>query len=80
MIDCSKCMHHNCCRHVIPELAIPGTTICRFFDEETGLCSIYEHRPPICNTDTMFEHYFSKFMTREEYDKKNEEACKQLGL
>lgn len=80
MIDCSKCKHHNCCKHVIPELAIEGTTICRFFDEKSGLCHIYNHRPPICNTDVMFERYFSKFMTREEYDRKNEDACKQLEL
>jgi len=42
------------------------------------LCSIYDHRPPICNTDLMFERVYSRYMTREEFDKLNKEAC--IGL
>ena len=79
MIDCSKCKHHSCCKHVIPELARENSTICRFFDEETGLCTIYDNRPWICNTDYMYEHYYKERMTREEYDRRNSEACKLLN-
>lgn len=76
MIDCSKCKG-ICCRHVIPELS-RGDGVCRFFDEEACTCSIYNHRPDICNTDIMYERYFSKVMTREEYDRRNSEACEVL--
>lgn len=77
MIDCSKCKG-TCCRHVIKELD-RGDGTCRYFDEETCNCSIYDHRPDICNTDILFEKYFSNIMTREEYDRRNSEACKLLN-
>ena len=54
-----------------------GDGVCRFLDENNR-CMDYEHRPPICNTDVMYERYFSKFMTREAYDKMNSDACKTL--
>ena len=77
MINCKGC-NAPCCRHVIPELAIEGTTICRMLDQENNRCTDYEHRPDICNTDLMYERYYYKFMTREEYDRRNSEACEYL--
>ena len=74
MIKCEHC-DAPCCRHVIPELALEGSSVCRFLDQETNRCRIYSNRPWICNTDYMFEHYYSEFMTREEYDRRNSEAC-----
>ena len=77
MIDCSNCFA-PCCRHVIPELAIEGSTICRFLDQNTNRCTIYGKRPWICDTDYMYEHYYSKSMSRDEFDRLNSEACKSL--
>jgi len=54
-----------------------GDGVCRFLDKDNR-CVIYNRRPPICNTDLLFERYFSKKMSREEYDKMNSDACKQL--
>ena len=78
MIKCEHCKA-PCCRHVIKELALEGTTICRFLDQESNKCTIYDNRPWICNTDWMYEHYYSERMTREEYDRLNSEACEQLN-
>ena len=54
-----------------------GDGVCRFLDENNR-CMDYEHRPPICNTEVMYERYFSKVMSREAYDKMNSDACNQL--
>lgn len=78
MIKCDNCKA-PCCRHVIKELAIEGTTICRFLDQETNKCRIYAFRPTICNTDQMYELYYKERMSREEYDRLNSEACEQLN-
>lgn len=76
MIDCSKCKG-ICCRHVINELD-RGDGTCRFFDETTCLCSIYDHRPDICNTEIMYQKYYSKYMSWEEYSELNRKACEIL--
>lgn len=80
MIDCKGCKA-NCCRQVgkFPFMLDydRGDGVCRFLDKDNR-CVIYNRRPPICNTDLLFERYFSKKMSREEYDKMNSDACKQL--
>ena len=42
------------------------------------LCEIYDHRPLICSVDRMYETYFCKIYSREEYDKLNMDACQGL--
>ena len=63
---CEKC--GECCRHIsgIPELAEydRGDGVCVHL--KGVLCEIYDHRPEICNVETMFRKVFSKSMTREE--------------
>lgn len=80
MVDCKGCKAY-CCRQVgrFPFMKDydRGDGVCRFLDENNR-CMDYENRPPICNTDVMYERYFSKFMTREAYDKMNSDACNQL--
>lgn len=80
MIDCKGCQAY-CCRQVgkFPYMKDydRGDGVCRFLDENNR-CSDYENRPPICNTDVMFERYFSKVMSREAYDKMNSDACNTL--
>lgn len=80
MIDCKGCKA-NCCHQVgkFPFMRDydRGDGVCRFLDSDNR-CVIYNRRPPICNTDLLYERYFSKKMSREEYDKMNSDACKQL--
>ena len=75
---CEKC--GECCRHIsgIPELAEydRGDGVCVHL--KGVLCEIYDHRPDICNVETMFRKVFSKLMTREEFFAKNLDACKVL--
>lgn len=72
-IDCSKCKG-LCCRHVVTDLD-RGDGTCKHFDETTFKCKIYENRPLICNTDAMFERFYSKFMSRDQFDNMNKKAC-----
>lgn len=72
---CDKC--GECCRHVdrIPQLAAfdSGNGICQYLTD--NLCSIYETRPDICRVDTMYEKFFKRMYSREEYDQLNMAAC-----
>lgn len=77
MIDCSKC-HGYCCRKaglLDPNLD-RGDGCCKYLNKDNK-CDIYDHRPLICNTDRMYVLFFNN-MSREEYDKLNNEACIKL--
>lgn len=77
MIDCSKC-HGYCCRKaglLDPNLN-RGDGCCKYLNKDNK-CDIYDHRPLICNTDRMYQLFFNN-MSREEYDKLNNEACLKL--
>lgn len=80
-IKCNPECKAQCCRHVNSFSFMKdydrGDGVCKHLDAENR-CDIYDHRPPICNTDLMFERVYSRFMSREEYDKMNEESCKVL--
>ena len=52
--ECKQC--GNCCRSAIKTGLVPvnkTNTACKFLDEETNLCIIYENRPDFCNVDYM---------------------------
>ena len=80
MFHCDRC--GCCCRSVLlyPESAEldRGDGVCKYFDEETALCSIYENRPLICNVDALYEHLFFGIMPKEEYYEINYKACVKL--
>ena len=80
MFKCDCC--GVCCRHVslsqIYSELDRGDGVCKFFDEDTSLCSIYENRPIKCNVDAIFELYFSQKKTKEEYYELNYKACREL--
>ncbi len=80
MFQCDKC--GICCQslagiELYKELD-RGDGTCRYFDNETNLCKIYDKRPLLCNVDKSYDMYFSSFMTRKEYEKVNYDACLQL--
>jgi len=77
---CDKC--GLCCKNIkgIKELKEfdRGDGICKYLNEKTNLCEIYENRPLICRVDEMYEKYFYKFYSKEEYYQLNYNACKKL--
>lgn len=79
--NCTKC--GLCCkyltkehlkRHNLPESPKGG---CGYLKED-NTCGIYETRPLICRIDEGFEMVAKKHMTKEEWYKANEKACKEL--
>lgn len=78
MFVCDKC--GLCCmnlgRSSIYAGLDRGDGICRYFDEEFKLCTIYESRPLLCNVDETYKHFFRKEMTKEDYYNLNYESCK----
>lgn len=43
-----------------------------------NFCSVYSHRPDICNIGRMHEKYFSHLMGKRKFFEVNEEICKEL--
>lgn len=80
MFKCDCC--GQCCRNISLSSLYSkfdrGDGICKFFDEQTSLCSIYENRPIQCNVEAMYEAYFFSKMTKEEYYELNYKACQEL--
>lgn len=80
MFICSKC--GLCCRNLKLSFLYNdlnrGDGICKYFDTDSNLCTIYENRPILCNIDEAFKIYFAYKMTKEEYYELNYKACKQL--
>ena len=78
MFLCDKC--GMCCRNLqLSELYADlnrGDGVCKYL--KGNLCSIYESRPMKCRIDDSYEIYFKALMTREEYDRMNQEVCEHL--
>lgn len=55
-----------------------GHGVCRYFNAKTNKCNIYERRPLKCNIDAMYNKYYAKVMTREEFYQINMQACSAL--
>jgi hypothetical protein len=78
--QCIKC--GICCRrleriYLFSDLD-RGDGTCKYLNEITNLCTIYEKRPLKCNVDLMYREQFYLQMSREEYYKKNYVACRML--
>lgn len=78
--NCEKC--GTCCRHIKGikecEHLDRGDGVCKYYNEETKECKIYDFRPDICNVVKMYYKKYNKEMTWEEYVNKNKEGCKYL--
>ena len=55
-----------------------GDGICRYFDINSKLCTIYKDRPSKCNIDKMYELCFKEIMSKKQYYQLNYEACSEL--
>ena len=80
MFFCDKC--GLCCKqvgksHIYKELD-RGDGVCKYFDDKSKLCTIYENRPIFCRVDEMYELCFKKNMTKEEYYNLNYKSCSKF--
>lgn len=55
-----------------------GDGICRYFDIDSKLCTIYDERPDKCNVDKIYVKFFKDKMTIEQYYQMNYVACGDL--
>lgn len=80
MFQCDCC--GQCCRNIASSSIYSsldrGDGICKYFDDKTSLCSIYENRPIKCNVDAMYDIYFVNIMTKKEYYDLNYKFCEKL--
>lgn len=53
--------------------------VCKYFDESTKKCSIYDSRPDICRVDVQYHQRFVRFYTWEEYVQENLRICQILA-
>ena len=58
-------------------MALPNG-ICKWLDDSTNLCTIYQHRPLICNVDAFYEENYAMVMSREEFYALNRAECLKL--
>jgi Fe-S-cluster containining protein len=80
MFKCDKC--GECCRNIGNSKELKkfdrGDGVCKYLDEKTNLCKIYNNRPEICRVDLMYEKYYKKFYSKEEFYELNYKACEIL--
>ena len=43
-----------------------------------NICTIYDHRPTICNVDLMYEKYYKEYMSKEKFYELNSQVCTKL--
>ncbi|MBS9783563.1 MAG: YkgJ family cysteine cluster protein [Pasteurella sp.] len=55
-----------------------GDGTCRYFDEDTLLCTIYENRPLVCRVEDYYNKYLTHLYDWDGFVKMNLEVCEQL--
>ena len=80
MFPCSCC--GLCCSkiHNVEELKEfdLGNGICKYLDQITNICSVYDNRPDICSIDRMFEKEYKFYFSKDEFYLMNANACNRL--
>ena len=74
---CGQC----CCRVHLSEqtqFLDRGDGICRHFDEQTNLCTIYETRPLVCRVEDYYKVYLDEQLEWSEFVEVNLAVCKLL--
>lgn len=77
---CDKCGF--CCQKLsnnsLYEDLDRGDGICKYYIEETHLCSIYYTRPTKCNVEAFYNEFMSDKIAKDEFYQLNYMACEQL--
>jgi Fe-S-cluster containining protein len=80
MFPCTGC--GLCCQNItnIKELKEYdlGNGTCKYFDNISAECKIYNGRPDICRVDKMFELEYSKYVTKHTFYMGNASVCNSL--
>ncbi len=80
MFPCTMC--GVCCQNIseIEELKEYdlGNGVCKYYDEISRECKIYDNRPDICNIEKMYESVYSKNYTKEKFYRLNAQVCNLL--
>ena len=81
MFPCEQC--GCCCRRVgesfLGRQMAKSDGVCKYLDESTNLCTIYNERPIFCRVDDFYEENLSDKMSREEFYRLNKEVCKKFA-
>ena len=80
MFQCEQC--GCCCRNIgkvawAKDMALPNG-ICKYLNQSTNLCSIYNRRPIFCNVEAFYEKFYSNKMTKEKFFNLNKRECKKI--
>lgn len=80
IFPCTQC--GLCCKnvHVAPETQFldRGDGACKYYDDASKKCTIYEQRPNICRVDRMFKLQYKEVYTWNQYVDLNIQACEVL--
>lgn len=78
--ECSKC--GICCKLLDKSPLYQnlhfGNGVCKFLNQDTNLCTIYESRPVLCNVNKVYELYFKEEMPLEDFYLLNNSYCNEL--
>ena len=77
MFNCERC--GACCRKIgviswVKDMAL-SNGICKYLNQKTNLCTIYEKRPIFCNVDAFYKKYYKDKMSIEDFYKINKTEC-----
>ena len=73
---CDKC--GLCCRRVNRSELADKDGVCKYLDETSSLCSIYERRPIFCRVDEYYERFYKDAMSLEEFYRLNLSYCREI--
>lgn len=77
---CNSC--GKCCRLVdqSPQTAFLARDdgVCRHFDEQNNLCSIYAERPLVCRVEEYYEQHLTEQFAWDDFVKINLRICELL--
>lgn len=80
MFPCERC---GCCCRKVGEVFFArhmakSNGVCKYLDESTNLCTIYDQRPIFCRVDELYEKNLANKISREEFYRINKEICKNF--
>lgn len=55
-----------------------GNGVCKYYDEVSKNCLIYNERPDICKVDKMYDLIYHKEFSRKKFYKLNAQVCNSL--
>ena len=80
IFSCDRC--GLCCQSVGMSEAYRdldrGDGVCRYYDDKSHLCNIYETRPLRCNIGAYYDAFLRDSVPRDIYDQMNAAACQKL--